>query len=160
MPNDYGQRGQAAMRLLKGGKKGAPPPEEDLGMPPEDEALPPDAGGGAPPMDLAAMLGGGGPPPPGGEAMPPEGGMMPPDGGMGAQDPSQDLDAALGSVESSLEGLPPEAAEEIRQHLNAIKEIAAGGGGKPQDVPMEDAPTPDAGGMPTPTPMAKEEGAG
>lgn len=152
MAKDYGMRGEAAMRL-KGGKKGAPPPEEDLGLPPEDE-MPPEEGG-APP-DLASLLGGAMPgempaeegalppqaPMPGEEGMPGEGEMEPP------QPP--DLETALGGVETALEGLPPESAEEIRTHLNAIREIAASGGagampmGEPP--PMEGAtPMPDGG---------------
>ncbi len=158
MASDFGQRGQAAMRLLKGGKKGAPPPEEDLGLPPEDAGAPPDAGG-APPMDLAALMGGGGapPPPPGGEPpMPEEGGPpMPED-----QAQPVDLDTALGSVEGALEGLPPEAAEEIREHLNAIREIAAGGTGAPDEQPPEMPSGADMGSTPPPAAPAKEEMSG
>lgn len=162
MASDYGQRGQAAMRLLKGGKKGGPPPEEDLGLPPEDGAAPPE-GGAAPPMDLAAMMGGGGMPPPppgaGGPAEGPGGPPMPEDG-MDAGQP-QDLDTALGSVEASLEGLPPEAAEEIREHLNAIREIAAGGGGKaPDEAGKDTGMNADTSSTPPPVAPAREETAG
>ena len=128
------------MRLMKG-KKGAPPPEEDeLGLPPEEE-LPPEEGGGDM-GGLAALLGGaaGGAPPGGEEPMPEE---MPVDE-MGGMPPGPaDLDTALGGVEGALEGMPPEAAEEIRTHLNAIREIAAKAG--TQQAPPEEAqPTPEA----------------
>jgi hypothetical protein len=149
MAKDYGMRGEAASKLKKG--KGAPPPEDDLGLPPEDGAMPPEEGGGGMP-DLASLLGGMGGGAPG--EMPPEEGAMPPGGemppgeeGMEAPQPP-DLDTALGGVETALEGLPPEAAEEIRIHLNAIREIAASGGGAPptEPPPMEGAmPMPDAG---------------
>lgn len=148
MASDYGMRGSAAGRLLKG-KKGPPPPEEDeLGLPPEDAAAPE---GGEAPMDLAALLGGGASP----EPMPDEGAPMPPDAG-GAPD----LDTALAGVEGALEGMPPEAAEEIRTHLNAIREIAAqGGGAPPEAMPMD--PGAMAGEAPPPvgaTPDQKEIG--
>lgn len=147
MASDYGMRGAAADRLLKG-KKGAPPPEEDeLGLPPEDAAAPE---GGEPPMDLAALLGGGASP----EPMPDEGAPMPEEGG------APDLDTALAGVEGALEGMPPEAAEEIRTHLNAIREIAAqGGGAPPAAMPMDAGPM--AGEAPPPvgaTPDQKEIG--
>ncbi len=142
MAGEYGMRGQAAQRLMKG-KKGAPPPEEDeLGLPPEDE-MPPEEGGGDM-GGLAALLGGAaGGPPPGEEPMPEE---MPVDemGGMGAPPEPADLDTALGGVEAALEGLVPEAAEEIRTHLNAIREIAAKTGMEQQVPAEEPAPAPEA----------------
>jgi hypothetical protein len=156
MAKDYGMRGEAASKLKK---KGGPPPEEDLGLPPEDGAMPPEEGGGMP--DLASLLGGGMP----GEmpaeegGMPPGGEMPPGEEGMEAPQPP-DLETALGGVETSLEGLAPEAAEEIRVHLNAIREIAASGqGGMPSEPPpMEGAPpAPDGGagaGMPMMEPQA------
>jgi len=158
MPKDFGMRGEAAMRLIKGGKKGGPPPEEDLGLPPEDAGMPPEEGG-AP--DLASLLGGGMP----GEmpseegAMPPEG-EMPPEAGMEAPPEPVDLESALGGVETALEGLAPEAAEEIRTHLNAIREIAATGAGAPPEEmpPMEGAPpTPDGGASAGAPPMMEPQ---
>ena len=156
---DYGMRGEAAGRLQKKKGKGAPP-EDDLGLPPEegmDDAPP---GEGAPP-DLAALLGaGGGAPPPGGmpmdEGMPPEGmpgeEMPPEEGG------AQDLDTALGSVENALEGLPPEAGEEIRIHLNAIREIAAKAGATGGAMPGQEAAAPEpVGAPPLPGSPAPEE---
>ena len=161
MPKDFGMRGEAAMRLIKGGKKGGPPPEEDLGLPPEDAGMPPEEGG-AP--DLASLLGGGMP----GEmpaeegAMPPEGmppeGEMPPEAGMEEPQP-MDLESALGGVETALEGLAPEAAEEIRTHLNAIREIAATGAGAPPEEmsPMEGAPPAPDGGASAGAPMMEPQ---
>lgn len=142
MAKDYGMRGAAAGRLMKG-KKGAP--EDDLGLPPEDAAASPEGA----PMDLAALLGGGAP----GEA-PMEEGPLPPEGAGGPEGPA-DLDTALGGVEAALAGVPEEDAEEIRNHLNAIREIAARSGGGAPMPPDEGAmPPPDAamagGGAPPP----------
>jgi len=131
MASDYGMRGAAAGRLMKG-KKGAPPPEDDLGLPPEDAGMPPEGGGGL--GDLAAMLGGGPP----GEVPMEEG--LPPEG-EGAPPAEPDLDTALGGVEAALGGIPEEAAEEIRTHLNAIREIAARSGGGSPMMPEEAPPT-------------------
>jgi hypothetical protein len=160
MPKDYGMRGEAAMRLIKGGKKGGPPPEEEeLGLPPEDAGMPPEEGG-AP--DLASLLGGGmpGEMPAEEDAMPP-GGEMPPEAGMeGAPPEPMDLESALGGVETALEGLAPEAAEEIRTHLNAIREIAATGGGAPpleEMPPMEGAPPAPDGGASAGAPMMEPQ---
>lgn len=162
MASDFGMRGQAAMRLMKG-KKGAPPPEEEeLGLPPEEEMPPAESmGGGAP--DLAALLGGGGEPPP--EGMPPEGGMppeeMPPEEMGGEAPPAQDFETALGGVEASLEGLPAEAAEEIRVHLNACREIAAQASGGAPAPEMTQGPEADMGaGELPPAPAADKEVAG
>lgn len=145
MASDYGLRGEAAMRLLKGKKR--PPEEEELGLPPEDAEgppMPPEEGAGE--ADLAALLGGGMP----GEAPVEE---APPPGAEGGEPPPPpDLETVLGSVEAALEGLPPEAAEEIRIHLNAIREIASGGQGSMEPPPMA-GPSPDmapAGDMPKP----------
>ena len=95
--------------------------------------------------------------------MPPEEGAMPPQVEMPMEEPMPmpgeeemeapqppDLETALGGVETALEGLAPEAAEEIRTHLNAIREIAASGGESPMPMgeppPMEGAPPmPDGG---------------
>lgn len=153
---DYGMRGEAAGRLQKKKGKGAPP-EDDLGLPPEegmDDAPPAE---GAPP-DLAALLGaGGGAPPPGDmpmdEGMPPQG----PEEEMAEGGP-QDLDTALGGVENALEGLPPEAGEEIRIHLNAIREIAAKAGATGGTMPGQEAAAPEpAGAAPLPSGPAPEE---
>ena len=142
MAKDYGQRGEAAMRLMK---KGQPPMEDDLGLPPEDEAMPPEeAGGGM--GGIAALLqgaGGGAPEEAPMEEAPPEEGGGPP---MEAAGPP-DLDTALGGVEGALEGMPPEVAEEIRVHLNAIRELAAQGA-PPMEPPMEAPPA--EGAMPLP----------
>lgn len=159
MASDYGQRGQAAARLMKKGK-GAPP-EDDMDLPPEDgaDAPPPEAGGGAP-IDLAAMLGGaGGAPPPGEPPMdagaPPAEGGMPGEEGGAPQPP--DLDTALGGVESALDGIPPEAAEEIRVHLNAIREIASRGGQEQGEAPS--GPEVDMGSDAMPPAPADKEAA-
>jgi hypothetical protein len=80
--------------------------------------------------------------PPGEEPMPAE---MPVEEGGGAP-PAADLDSALGGIEASLEGMPPEAAEEIRTHLNAIREIAAQAGTQQAPPMMEEGapPMPEA----------------
>lgn len=156
---DYGMRGAAAQRLAKKGKKDAPP-EDDLGLPPEEGSDAPAPEGGAP--DLASLLGaaGGGAPPPGGDMMPPDAGMPPqgPDEEMAEGQP-QDLDTALGGVENALDGLPPEAADEIRVHLNAIKEIAAKAGKTPEmEAKGEPTANPEAGSAaPMPPGPMKEE---
>lgn len=154
---DYGMRGEAAGRLQKKKGKGAPP-EDDLGLPPEEGAEDAPMPEGAP-MDLAALLGaGGGAPPPSGEPM---GGEMPPEPMPGEEMPPeegqpQDLDTALGGVENALEGLPPEAGEEIRVHLNAIREIAAKAGATGGAMQEPAAPEP-AGAAPLPGGPAPEE---
>ena len=68
----------------------------------------------------------------------------------GAPPGPPDLDTALGGVEGALEGMPPETAEEIRVHLNAIREIAAQGSAPmapAEEVPpgSEAMPLPDGG---------------
>lgn len=139
MAGEYGMRGEAAMRLMKG-KKGAPPPEEDeLGLPPE-EGMPPEEGAGDM-GGLAALLGGAGAPPGGEEPMPEE---MPVDEMGGMPPEPMDLESSLAGVEGALEGLAPEAAEEIRTHLNAIREIAAQAGTQQQAPPEEAPPSPEA----------------
>jgi hypothetical protein len=91
-----------------------------------------------------------------GEEMPPEGmpgEEMPPEEGQ-----PQDLDTALGTVENALEGLPPEAAEEIRIHLNAIREVAAKAGATGGAMPGMEAAAPEpAGAAPMPGGPAPEE---
>ena len=80
--------------------------------------------GGMPPMD-PAMMGG----------MPPEG--APPGGG-------GDIESALATIESSLAGAPPDKAEEIRSHINAIRDISASMAGAEQPPPTEEeTPNPD-----------------
>ena len=141
MAKDYGQRGEAAMRLMK---KGKPPMEDDLGLPPEDEAMPPEEGGGDA-GGLAALLQGAGSGAPAELPMEEAGGAPPmPEEGMGGP---PDLDTALGGVESSLEGMPPETAEEIRVHINAIRELAAQGA-PPMEPPMEAPPASSAPPLP------------
>ncbi len=163
MPSDFGMRGQAAQRLAKG-KKGMPPEEDDLGLPPEDgaDSPAPDGSGGTP--DLAALLGAagggaGGPPPAPGEQMAP----MPDDEAAEGEGRPQDLDTALGGVENCLEGLPPEAAEEIRVHLNAIREIASKTGAPAAPDQKQQPPGGNDAGMdalPATAPAADKEIAG
>lgn len=94
----------------------------------------------------------GGGAPPGGDMMPPE--EMPMDDPMaGAGAPPGEappemgepgnLDTALAGIEAAIETLPPEAQEEIRNHINAIRDIAAGGEAEeepPMDPAMPEAP--------------------
>lgn len=43
----------------------------------------------------------------------------------GEQAGTGDLDAALAQVESAVEGLNPDIADQVRDHLNAIRELVA-----------------------------------
>lgn len=142
---EYGMRGKAAERSKK---KQLPPEEAELGLPPMDEGLPPEGGPEAGGGDLMALLGaaGGGPPPEmPDEGAPPEAGGMPPE--------PMDLEGALAGVDSALQGMPPEQAEEIRVHLNAIRDIAAGGAG---GAPPMDAAGAAPGGVPGEVPPSEE----
>lgn len=123
-------RSEAAGKMKR---KGGPPPP-----PPEELELPPEAmegeEGGMPPV------------PPGAEMMPPEDG-----GGEG-----DEIEVALAGVESALGGLPPEAQEEARMHLNAIRELASGGAPPPEELPAEGempAPGPETGGLDGASPL-------
>jgi hypothetical protein len=65
--------------------------------------------------------------------------------------PSDDLDGALAQVESVVEGLNPDIADQVRDHLNAIRELVASAGapkgGPDQAEPDGDElPPPDLGG--------------
>lgn len=83
--------------------------------------------GGMPPMDPSMM-----------------GGMPPPE----AQAPGGDVEGAFATIESSLEGAPPEKAEEARVHINALREIL---GTEAAPPPEEEPPAgPDEGIPPTP----------
>lgn len=42
--------------------------------------------------------------------------------------PSDDLDGALAQVESVVEGMNPDVADQVREHLNAIRDIVASAG--------------------------------
>ena len=137
---DMESRSKAA-KGLKG--KGAPP------APPMEEELPMDAG--APPMGPEAGI----PPSPDmgavGTELPPELAALAgsPEGGAPPTGP-QSLEDALLGVEASLADLPPEKAEEVRVHLNAIRDVVGAEGvetGPPAGA--------DAGGM-TP-PIGEEE---
>lgn len=79
----------------------------------------------------------------GGEGLPPEAGL-PEEAGLEAAPPAVDLESALAGVEAAIEGEAPEKAEEIRTHLNAIREIAAGGaegeGGPPEPPLLGEGP--------------------
>jgi hypothetical protein len=71
-----------------------------------------------------------------GEELPPEA-MMPEEAAPEA--PAMDLESALAGVEAAIEGEAPEKAEEIRTHLNAIREIAGGGGEvAPEEAGLEE----------------------
>jgi len=149
-------RGSAASKLLKD-------MPDDEQMPPEDAGAPSDA----PPVADDASA----PPPAGGlegmaessEGLPPgspEEAAPAPDDGSG--DSGMDLDAALAGVESALQGMPEDAAREIRTHLEAIKDIASQAGGTssqpsaPESEPPSDIPSPDSG-MPGTAPGMEEK---
>lgn len=91
------------------------------------------------------------------EEMPPEeeGPPLPPELGPEPQGPAaesvpaEDLEGALAGVEASIEGLDPEKAEEVRMHLNAIRELVASGG---EQAPPEGAPPPGEEPPPPPGP--------
>ena len=145
--DDFDARSSAAGRLRK--KKGRPMDVEgmdELGLPPAEE-MPIDEG--AAPPDLAALLGGG----PDAAGPPPEGEMgmegMPPEGG------ETDLEMALAGVDAALQSMAPEQAEEIRAHMNAIREIAANAGTaeappmEPQTAPGMGMQKPESGVIPS-----------
>lgn len=85
--------------------------------------------GGMPPMDPAAMMG----------AAPPAEEM-----------PGGDVEGAFMTIESGLEGAPPDQAEEARTHINALREIFAsiGGGEAQAPPPDEENPNPEEPPMP------------
>ena len=59
-----------------------------------------------------------------------------------------DLDSALAQVESAVEGINPDLADKVREHLNAIREIVSSEpAAAPQDqgAPPPEAMGPDAG---------------
>lgn len=77
--------------------------------------------------------------------------------------PSDDLDGALAQVESVVEGMNPDVADQVREHLNAIRDIVAsagapkggpdqGGGDEMPPAAMGDSsgalPPPDLKGLP------------
>jgi len=137
-------RGSAASKLLKGMPEDEMPPEESSPaqdeMPTQEPPSAPQVAGG--PLEGLAE---------GAEGMPPggpeEAAPMPPDDGGGAP---MDLDAALAGVEASLQGMPEDAAREIRTHLEAIKDIAsqqpeAKDQQMPGPEPSQDIPSPESG---------------
>lgn len=79
-----------------------------------------------PPLDPAALMGGAPPP---GEEMP---------GG--------DIESGIAMIEGALAGAPPDKAEEIRAHLNALREISATIGG--EAAPPEEAALPNPDELP------------
>lgn len=89
-----------------------------------------------------------------------EGAGMPPEELMAEEasaPPAMDLEGALAGVEAAIEGEAPEKAEEIRVHLNAIREIAGGGGEEaPPEAGLEelaeDTPPGEEGGDVPPMP--------
>lgn len=123
----------ARSKAAKGSQKELPPEEEMPVDAPPVEAPPEEALAGA-----------------GGEEMPPplpggDGGMppMPEEGG------PPDIDMALANVEASLEGLSPEVQEEVRTHLNAIRDLVGGSEAPPSEEPppvddVAEAMPPDA----------------
>ena len=77
--------------------------------------------------------------------------MIPPEmaGEEMAAPPAPDLESSLAGVEAAIEGMEPTQAEEIRTHLNAIREVAAREGAEaPEEALAEEAAMdvgPDAG---------------
>lgn len=59
-----------------------------------------------------------------------------------------DLDSALAWVDSALEGLDPKTAEEVRVHLNAIREIVANEPGPANGQPPAGGPEIPASAVP------------
>jgi len=82
--------------------------------------------GGAPPMDPAAM-----------EAPPTE------------EMPGGDIESGIAMIEGALTGAPPDKAEEIRSHLNALREISASMGTEAappeEEIPGEEMPPIEGG---------------
>jgi hypothetical protein len=107
-------RSKAADKLLK------KLPEQDEEAPNHDEvgdtetpmAVTPPSGM---PADSGPALADPGMPPGGGE----------PDADDAGAGSSVDIDSALAGVEAAIEGMPEDAAREIRTHLEAIKDIAS-----------------------------------
>lgn len=71
--------------------------------------------------------------------------------------PSDDLDGALAQVESIVEGMNPDIADQVREHLNAIRDLVASAGapkGGPDQATSSDQPPMDlgdaAGALPPP----------
>ena len=73
---------------------------------------------------------------------------LPPDAA-GLEAPPVDLEGALSSVESATETMNPDDAEEIRTHVNAIREIAAR---------SEEGQEPPPTGNEPPTPLEDQAG--
>jgi len=121
--SDLMSRAKAAGKMSK---KGGPLPEEEempiseppMEMPPEEAIA-----GEATPEELPPELAGGG------ETMPEEG--------------PADIDMALANVEAAIEALEPQVQEEVRTHLNAIRDLVGEGGGS-----AEEAPPAQEGGSP------------
>lgn len=122
-------RRSAAEAILSKMSGGAPPPEDDELAPGAEE----DAGAGPmpPPPEMSEDAG---PAPVSGEDMP-----AAPEGAPG----DMDIEGALAGVEAATQGLPEEAAKEVRTHIEAIKDIvASAGGGGPAEQP--EGPMPQA----------------
>lgn len=146
-------RSKAAGSMKKKGGDAPPPtPEEQMpqGAPPP---MPPDAGGGMPPPDM-----GGGMPPPdmgaGAGGLPPDimaalGGGAPP-GAPGGAGETPDVEGALLSLEAAIATLPPDQQEEVRAHVEAIREITMNAGAEPGAPagPMENPEAPMEGKLP------------
>ena len=95
-------------------------------------------GAGGPPSDLGVETG------------------APPEEGLEGEAPAMDLESALAGVEGAIIGLDPAAAEEVRTHLNAIREIAGQPGG--EEVAEEPLAENTEGDMPVePSPGISEE---
>ena len=69
-----------------------------------------------------------------------------------------DIDSALAGVEGALEGLDPEVAEEVRNHLNAIRELVSSGGTGSALPPEAQAQAPSLDAPPSDSAMAPSEG--
>jgi len=78
---------------------------------------------GAPPMDPMAMAGG----------APPE----------AAPAPGGDIESGIAMIEAALGGAPPDKAEEIRAHLNALREISSSMGAEAAPMTDEENPNPE-----------------
>lgn len=133
----------ARSKAAKGSQKELPPmPEEEM---PVEEPMPEEAPVSEPMPEAG-----------GGEEMPPpmpEDAPMPEEAAAGPDD----VDMWLANGETFVEGLDPEIQEEVRTHLNAIRDLIGSGGTPEEGAPPEEAPEPE---LPMPPDAKAPEGVG
>ena len=136
--SDLMSRAKAAGKMSK--KGGLPPEEEEMPISEPPMEMPPEEAlaGEAPPEELPPELAGGG------EEMPaPEEGPA-------------DIDMALANVEAAIEALEPQVQEEVRTHLNAIRDLVGEGGGSAEEAPPMPEGGPPADLVVPPAPKSSE----